>query len=137
MDSQTRSMVVRRAGNRCEYRRISQIALPFHPFHVEHIVARQHGGTDDDDNLCLACDRCNAYKGPNLSGIDPATSQVVKLFDPRREIWGEHFSLREAEIVGLTPTGRATARLLNMNDDRRLLLRAQLIAMGELTSEDT
>jgi 5-methylcytosine-specific restriction endonuclease McrA len=44
-----------------------QEATPLIPFHVEHIVSRQHGGSDDPNGLALACDRCNAYKGPNLT----------------------------------------------------------------------
>ena len=132
MDPHVRELVVRRAGNRCEYCRIPQALLPFHTFHIEHVVARQHGGTDDPSNLCLACDRCNAHKGPNLSSIDPETNQVVKLFHPRHQPWQEHFTFRGAEILGFTPTGRATVRLLRMNDDRRLVLRAELIVLGEL-----
>ena len=79
MDGRTRLVVVRRAENSCEYCRIAQTLVPFHPFHVEHIVAKQHGGNDGLDNLCLACDRCNAYKGPNLTAIDPVTDCVSEL----------------------------------------------------------
>ena len=34
---------------------------------AEHIIARQHLQDDHPDGLALACDRCNAYKGPNIS----------------------------------------------------------------------
>ena len=136
MDQRTRQFVVRRAKNRCEYCGVGQALVPFHAFHVEHIVARQHQGTDDPGNLCLACDRCNAYKGSNLTAIDPDTNQVVRLFHPRRDLWHKHFSFRDAEIVGLTPSGRATVRLLNMNDLRRVSLRAELIALNDLKPED-
>jgi hypothetical protein len=137
MDRHTRLVVVRRAQNICEYCRIPQTLVPFHTFHVEHIVARQHGGSDDPDNRCLACDRCNAYKGPNLTAIDPVTNRVVELFHPRRHLWHEHFAFSGPKIIGLTPIGRATARLLNMNDNRRLSLRQELIALGDLPSEGT
>lgn len=135
MDLHFRQFVIRRAKDCCEYCRIAQAMAPFHSFHIEHIVAKQHGGTDDPNNLCLACDRCNAYKGPNLVTIDPETNEVVDLFDPRHDRWQDHFFLRGAEIIGLTPTGRATVRLLNMNDYRRVSLRAELIALGELQSD--
>ncbi len=131
MDPRTRLLVVRRAQNRCEYCAIAQALVPFHAFHVEHIIARQHGGTDDLENLCLACDRCNGYKGPNLAAIDPDSGAVVTLFHPRRDQWHDHFTLRGAEIVGLTACGRATVRLLQMNDNWRLSLRAELISLGE------
>lgn len=63
MDAAKRQWIRDRAGDRCEYCRLPQEATPFVTHHVEHIVSRQHGGEDDDQNLALACDRCNAYKG--------------------------------------------------------------------------
>ena len=76
--------------------------------------------------------RCNAFKGPNLSGIDPDTRTLVPLFDPRRQEWTEHFEFRSVWLVGLTPIGRATVSVLAMNETRRLELRALLLAEGEL-----
>jgi hypothetical protein len=100
--------------------------VSFATFHVEHIIARQHGGSDDLSNLALACDRCNLHKGPNLAAIDPQTGSVAILFHPRRDSWNEHFRWANAEIVGQTPSGRATVQLLHMNSKRRLQLRANL-----------
>jgi len=124
MDPSLREAVRRRAGNACEYCRIPQLATPLISFHVEHIVSRQHGGSDDMGSLALACDRCNAYKGPNLTSIDPETRNLVALFNPRRDTWDHHFGLRDGYISGLTPIiGRATVRLLNMNAPHRVELR--------------
>lgn len=122
--------VRRRAGHRCEYCLIPQ-ALFRRPFHIEHIIAKQHGGTTDLDNLALACWQCNLKKGPNLTGIDPESGEVTRLFHPRNDTWTEHFAFREAksgriEILGLTPVGRATARLLDMNEELRQVLRYEL-----------
>jgi hypothetical protein len=102
-----------------------QEATPLIPFHVEHIVSRQHGGSDDPGGLALACARCNAYKGPNLTSIDPDTGVVTALFNPRGEVWSDHFVVQGGHILGLTPTGRATVRLLNMNAPRRVELRQE------------
>jgi hypothetical protein len=102
-----------------------QAATPLIPFHVEHIVSKQHGGTDDPSGLALACDGCNAYKGPNLTSIDPDTGTVAALFSPRRDVWSDHFVVRGRQILGLTPSGRATVRLLNMNASRRVELREE------------
>ncbi len=132
MDSAVRELVRRRAKDRCEYCRLPQSAVAFAPFHTEHIIARQHGGGDEQSNLALACDRCNLRKGPNLSAIDPETGAIVPLFHPRRDLWQDHFRWENAEIVGRTPTGRATVRLLQMNAKRRLQLRGQLKAAGLL-----
>lgn len=102
-----------------------QDATPFIPFHIEHIIAKQHLAEVDDDisNLALACDRCNAFKGPNLSSIDPDTGVKVDVFNPRTNSWQDHFELINGHIVGLTGIGRATVRLLNMNHPRRVELR--------------
>src|SRR5207247_658441 len=100
MDPAVRELVRTRASNACEYCRIPQEATPVIPFHVEHIVSRQHGGTDDPATLALACDRCNAYKGPNLTSIDPDSGVMVALFNPRQDVWTDHFVLRHGHIRG-------------------------------------
>jgi len=125
MDQSLRQAVRRRAGNACEYCRIPQEATPLIAFHVEHIVSRQHGGNDDPAGLALACDRCNAYKGPNITGIDPETGTLTALFHPRTDMWSDHFEMFEGHVIGVTPIGRATARLLNMNAPRRVELRRE------------
>lgn len=131
MDTGTRERVRLRARGCCEYCRLDQrYSSSIH--HIEHIVSRQHGGTDDLTNLALACHRCNLAKGPNLSGIDPKTGSMVALFHPRRQAWAQHFRFRGVRIEGLTPIGRATVAVLAMNDARRLELRAEVQALGEL-----
>jgi hypothetical protein len=110
-----------------------QEATPFIPFHIEHIVARQHldeAEEDDPSGLAYACDRCNAFKGPNLSSIDPESGEKVDVYNPRTDVWSDHFTLSAGIIVGLTPVGRATVRLLHMNDPRRVELRHQWLDEG-------
>ncbi len=134
MDATTKNLVRQRAGDCCEYCHLPQDATPFITFHIEHVIAKQHtpddGNLDDLKRLALACDRCNLFKGPNLSSIDPNSGEIVNLFNPRTDNWNDHFATRDAKIVGLTPTGRATARLLNMNDSRRVDLREQWLDEG-------
>lgn len=127
MDAATRVFVWTRAESRCEYCLVRQAFIEL-PHHVEHITARKHGGSDDASNLCLACERCNLFKGPNLSGIDPESGEAVRLFNPREQSWAEHFELHGPHIAGLTPCGRATVRVLSMNTGQRLQLRAALLA---------
>ena len=131
MDAAPREIVRRRAGDCCEYCRLRQEQTGL-THHVEHIVARQHHGSDDPDNLALACNRCIAHKGPNLTGIDPSSGGIVPLFHPRRDAWTDHFAFQGPRIVGLTATGRATVYVLAMNDERRVERRAVLLARGEL-----
>src|SRR5215471_13636674 len=88
MDTSTRALVRERAGNRCEYCQLHQDDSPLAVLHVEHIIPKKHGGSDDPDNLALACIDCNLHKGPNLTGIDPETNEVTELFHPRHHWWG-------------------------------------------------
>lgn len=129
MDAATRADVRRRAGDRCEYCRIGQ-EHDISTFHVEHIVAKQHGGTDDPSNLALACIHCNLHKGPNVAGIDPDSGQVAPLFHPRRDAWARHFTLHGPLIVGHTSVGRTTAYVLAMNAPDQVDVRASLLGQG-------
>jgi hypothetical protein len=128
--AELRRLVRTRGGDRCEYCGLRQEDDPFFRFHVEHVIARQHGGATDLDNLALSCHHCNLHKGPNLSGIDPDTGAVVALFNPRLQRWEEHFMLRGTLIVGLTETGRATVEVLAMNAPARRDLRTSPGASG-------
>src|ERR1022692_3767622 len=119
MDLAARNLVRRRADNRCEYCLLRQESSHL-AHHIEHIVARQHGGSDDIDNLALACHRCNLSMGPYLTGVDTESGRIVPLFHPRRDRWAEHFAWRGPRIEGLTDTGRTTVLVLGMNDARRL-----------------
>lgn len=123
-DNSLRELVRLRAGDRCEYCRMHQDDDPFLRFHVEHIVARQHGGATVEVNLALSCHHCNLHKGPNLTGIDPVTGSVVALFNPRTDRWDQHFARRGMALIGLSPCGRATIRVLAMNARERLDLRS-------------
>ena len=131
MDAATRDLVRRRADGRCEYCRLRQEHSEL-THHVEHIIAKQHGGSDDVENLALSCHRCNLHNGPNLSGIDPQTGQIAQLFHPRRDRWSDHFAFEDACINGLTAAGRTTVHVLDLNDARRVGLRAQVMSRSAL-----
>jgi hypothetical protein len=128
----TRQVVIQRAGNRCEYCHLPQAAMSQFAFHIEHILAQQHLQDDSLENLALACPDCNRHKGPNLTTIDPVTRQFIPLFHPRLDSWAEHFEFQGALLHGLSEVGRATVRLLEMNSDPRVALRAALIEIGEI-----
>ena len=125
MDAATRQSVRQRAGEKCEYCGISQETVPFASFHIDHIVAKNHALDDSMSNLALACNHCNFHKGPNLASIDPESKQMVPLYNPRKDAWAEHFKVVGAAVIGLTPIGRATVRLLAMNTVDRMELRTE------------
>jgi hypothetical protein len=116
-------VVRQRAKYCCEYCRLHQEDSPLAVLHIEHIIPRKHGGTDDVENLCLACIDCNLHKGSNLTGIDPSTEDVTQLFHPRRDRWEEHFELTGLCIKGKTAIGRTTVRVMEMNSDEQINLR--------------
>ena len=109
MDARTREFVRARSGDRSEYclRRQEQTELSHH---VEPIIAKQHGGSDDPENLALACNRCNVCKCPNLTGIDVETSALVPLFHPRRDTWTDHFESRDLGSWAGHPKGKPRPR---------------------------
>lgn len=115
-----------RAGDRCEYCLIPQSAFPL-PFQIDHIVAEKHGGKTVDTNLALACTHCNRFKGPNIAGIDPTTGEISRLYNPRQDVWEEHFQFDGAQLTGRTPVGRTTIHVLAMNASALVQLRQELL----------
>ena len=131
MDEATAERVRERAGFCCEYCRMPT-AHVLVPFEVEHVIARQHGGTDAIGNLAFACLHCNRHKGPNLSGIDRTTSRTrpIRLFHPRLHRWDYHFAFDGPLVVGRTAIGRVTVEVLQMNDPLMVAVREELIEDG-------
>lgn len=113
-----RELVAQRADYRCEYCRSPEF-VNADRFTVDHIYPRSLGGSDDLDNLALACRRCNERRYNFTIGIDPETGQEIALFNPRQQQWTEHFewSPDGLRIQGKTPIGRATCDRLDLNDD--------------------
>ena len=106
--------LVRRAGNRCEYCRLSQLGQEA-TFHVDHVVPRAAGGPTTADNLALACVSCSLRKWAKQTARDPESRMDVPLFNPRTQAWAEHFRWEGERIVPLSATGRATVAALAMN----------------------
>ena len=114
MNAELRRRVIARAAGRCEYCSLSQDRVPL-VFHIEHIIPRQHGGPTELENLALACGNCNQHKGPNLTGLDPDTGSLCRLFHPRQDTWAAHFRRSGGLVLGITSTGRTTVWVLDMN----------------------
>ncbi|MCX6031673.1 MAG: HNH endonuclease [Chloroflexi bacterium] len=113
-----REQVFARAEHRCEYCHTSRRVIGM-PLVVDHVVPKALGGSDDLDNLCAACYRCNEYKGTRTHAADPASGEYVPLFNPRIHVWREHLTWANGgtHLVGLTPNGRATVVALHLNNE--------------------
>ncbi|MEO1620791.1 MAG: HNH endonuclease signature motif containing protein [Cyanobacteria bacterium J06632_3] len=114
-----RQLVIDRANQACEYCLLPN-ALSFYSHEVDHVIALKHQGKTDADNLAYACWRCNRFKGSDLGSFDPNTGKFALLFNPRSQVWAEHFKLAEGQITGLSPEGRTTAALLKFNTSDRV-----------------
>lgn len=100
MNVAVRDFVRARASQRCEYCHLPDAADEW-PFHIDHIVARAHGGDDELTNLSWSCIQCNLHKGSNIASVDPQTGERVDLFNPRVQNWEENFELKpDARLSG-------------------------------------
>ena len=120
-----RNQIARRAQYRCEYCLIHADEAGF-AHQVDHIVSRKHGGLSVAGNLAYACLFCNRHKGSDIASIDPENGRTVRLFNPRREHWTDHFRFDGSRIEPLSETGRATERLLRFNAAERIAERMQI-----------
>jgi len=113
-------IVRQHAQFQCEYCHYPEL-LSSAPLSIDHIQPRSLGGSDDLNNLALACRRCNERRYNFTTGIDPETETEVALFNPRSQQWSDHFiwSANALQIIGKTSTGRATCNRLDLNDERR------------------
>jgi 5-methylcytosine-specific restriction endonuclease McrA len=126
-----RLRVRRQANNQCGYCR-SQQKYVLGALEIDHIIPKAVGGSDDEENLWLACRLCNGYKGVQVQARNPKTNHSVNLFNPRRQKWASHFVwIGEGDrIEGLTATGRATVLALQMNNPYAVTVRQAWISAG-------
>jgi HNH endonuclease len=124
-------LVADRARHRCEYCHAPESIFNA-VLEVEHIIPVVLGGSDNEDNLALACRSCNGFKGSRSGYIDIESGQVERFYYPRQDRWEEHFLVRSesSEILALTAIGRATIIGLKMNSRAQLTARQFWIQLG-------
>lgn len=127
-----RREVASRARRRCEYCLIHEDDSGFR-HEVDHIVSRKHGGESLMGNH--ACSVCNRLKGSDLGAVSPA-GELTRLFNPRLQVWSDHFRLERAVIQPLTVEGDVTVRLLRLNHFERVLERRLLQQLGRYRKDD-
>jgi hypothetical protein len=127
-----REKIETRAEGLCEYC-LCPLEFSSNPFSVEHISPVSKGGTDDLENLALACQGCNNYKAAKTEAFDSISQSVAGFYNPRKDVWNEHFVWNEdfTEIVGLTAKGRVTVIAFKLNRETVINLRRILTMVGE------
>ena len=124
--------VIKRAKGYCEY---CQLPASFSPnaFNFEHIIPLIKNGLTISSNLAYSCGGCNAYKKDKIQALDPLTSHLFPLFNPRTDNWAEHFQWSDDDfyIIGITSIGRASVNLLKVNREGNINLR-RLLKMAAL-----
>jgi len=133
VDEASRRLVFERAGRCCEYCLVYEDSAGF-PHQIDHIISRKHGGSSGIGNLAYACVLCNRYKGSDIASVDRA-GHAVRFFDPRRDIWEEHFKLNGPIIQPMTPVGEVTARVLQLNASERVIERQLWQALGQYRTD--
>jgi HNH endonuclease len=115
----TKKYVRNRADYLCEYCH-SPEKISASRFTIDHLQPRSLGGSDTEENLALACNRCNQNRYNFVVGRDLETSTILPLFNPRNQLWQDHFiwSVDATKVIGITAIGRATCDRLDMNDDK-------------------
>lgn len=130
IDEVSRRLVIERAGRRCEYCLIDEDSAGF-SHQIDHIVSRKHGGSSGIGNLAYACVLCNRYKGTDIASVD-SSGRPVRFFDPRRDIWDEHFKLKRPSHSTLDAGwGEVTARMLRLKAAERVIERQLLQSLGQ------
>ncbi len=99
---------------------------------VDHLFPSSLGGLTVEDNLWLACGLCNDHKGNRVTAEDPDGGRQVRLFNPRLDVWTDHFEWIEGglRIAGTTAIGRATVNALHLNRRPLVTARQAWIAVG-------
>lgn len=117
--------------DRCAYC-LSAQAYVLGMLEVEHIIPRVRGGGNEEGNLCLACRLCNLYKRDQVEAIDLVSNILTGLFNPRAQVWGDHFQWSQdgVKVIGITPTGRATVVALHLNNEIAENVRRNWVIVG-------
>lgn len=125
ISSKVRSTVAARADNICEYCKI-HVSDSFFSFEIDHLISIKHGGSTLLENLAYACFPCNNNKGSDIGSVLLPDRTFIRFFDPRNDIWDEHFEIDNGLILPKTKIGEVTVRMLKLNDVDRVLERRLL-----------
>lgn len=126
VDAELRRFVAERAGYFCEYCLIHENDT-YLGCEIDHIISLKHGGKTDADNLAYSCAFCNRHKGSDIGSVVMGNNEFVRLYNPRKDQWSDHFKIVGSTIQPLTNIGEATCNILIFNSAERIIERESLI----------
>lgn len=131
MNKSLRKRIKERAAYLCEYC-LSPERFCAAYYDGDHVIPYSMGGKEEFDNSANACGGCNNNKSNAMHAIDPLSGQIVPLYNPRTDIWSEHFCWNDTYILirGISPIGRAPITKLKLNREEVVNLRTVLLAVG-------
>jgi HNH endonuclease len=128
-----RQQVAKNANYTCEYCLTPEYFLAT-TFHIDHIRSIKHGGKTLFQNLAYACPHCNQNKGSDIASYSEE-DELVRLFNPRKDIWDEHFEVTKIGIINpISSIGEVTVNTLSFNQLERIIFRKSLIEIGVIHS---
>lgn len=135
--AELRRLVLEQSGGRCGYCRSPELITGI-PMDLDHIEPRSLGGSTTEENLWAACPRCNSYKGDRTAARDPSSGERTLLFNPRSQVWDEHFAWADSgvRIVSKTAIGRATVVALRLNRSPLISAHRVWVSVGWHPPED-
>lgn len=124
-----RRQVLERANYRCEYCLVWQDDF-YDYFQIDHIRSVKHGGFATLENLAFSCPDCNLHKGSDLGTYLGNDTIFTRFFNPRTDIWNDHFEFFEGALYPKTPIAEATIKIFQLNDPDRIILRQEVALDG-------
>ena len=128
-----RQQIAKNANFKCEYCLTPEYFLAT-TFHIDHIISIKHGGKTILQNLAYACPHYNQNKGSDIASYTDE-DELVRLFNPRKDFWNEHFEVKESgNVSALSSIGEVTINMLSFNQIERVIFRKSLIEIGVISS---
>ena len=125
-----RQVVAQRADFCCEYCLLPD-KVSFYAFHIDHIKSIKHGGSSNLENFAYSCPECNYCKGTDIASSSE-NDEIVRFYNPRKDIWSQHFEYLDGMILCKTDIAKVTERIFKFNEPDRLIFRQQLIQQNQL-----
>lgn len=129
VSKKVRIKVKERAFQSCEYCRVPEL-FSFLGFEIDHIISKKHGGSNELMNLAWSCAFCNNSKGSDLGTVLLPSTEIVRFYNPRKDIWDNHFEFSGPMIIPKTNIGAATVKIFQFNDVNRIIERELCISSG-------